>query len=78
MNSFVDNLNYQIGKQENNESLLYVTFKFIRSQKVLKNNSNVLMSLSSENWDLMRRLYGVAPKRETPISRSNKKQMEEI
>ncbi len=79
MNSFLDNLNYQIGKQENNGSLLYATFKFIRSQKVLKNNSNVLMALSSENWELMRNLYGVIPKRKTPISRSKKrKHMEEI
>jgi hypothetical protein len=71
MNSFLDNLNYQIGKQENNGSLLYITFKFIRSQKFLKENSNVLMTLSSKNWDSMRELYWGKQKRETPISRSS-------
>lgn len=56
-NHFLVNLMYQIENKTNNDSHLYATFKFIRSQKFIKKRAKELLPVDKHIWDIQRELY---------------------
>jgi hypothetical protein len=53
-NHFLVNLIHQIENQPNNDSNLYATFKYIRSQKFIKKRAKELLPVDKNIWDIQR------------------------